>query len=515
LAGIAAAHLVFFATGVSITDAQAAGWLFKPAAAVALTLPWNFDELSRFPWPALSHLAGGIIALMFVTVMSVLLNVTGIELETRREADLERELNAVGSANLLSASLGGYVTCSSLSRTTLNYEAGGRGRLSGLTVAAISGLVLAAGSGFLAYVPKFVLGGLLLYSGLYLLYRWLLDSWRYLSFIEYISLAGIALIIVEWGFIAGVLIGIVVGLATFALSVSRVHAIKFSFDGSEYHSSLDRRPDELALLTEYGREIQGMFLHSYLFFGSANRLHEHVKALLAKQKCRFLLFDFRLVTGIDSSATFSFTQIKQVADQCGARMIFTCLTRDMENAFRATRFISDHIVVAPNLDAALESCENAIIKAHQTHDSEAGTLREWFTEALGGAENADHLIQHCKRIEVQPRDIIVREGDPANSMHFILDGRVGIMVNGGSAPVRVRSLGPHTTIGEMGLITRQPRSATMQAEVVSVLYELSASAYERIKRENPGLSHALLTYIITVMAERLGFANRAIGVLQR
>jgi SulP family sulfate permease len=58
-----------------------------------------------------------------------------------------------------------------------------------------------------------------------------------------ISLAGIALIILEWGFIAGVLIGVVVGLATFALSVSRVHAIKFSFDGSEYHSSLDRRPD--------------------------------------------------------------------------------------------------------------------------------------------------------------------------------------------------------------------------------------------------------------------------------
>jgi dGTPase len=63
--------------------------------------------------------------------------------------------------------------------------------------------------------------------------------------------------------------------------------------------------------------------------------------------------------------------------------------------------------------------------------------------------------------------------------------------------------------------SRQPRSATMQAELVSVLYELSASAYERIKRENPGLSHALLTYIITVISERLSFANRAIGLLQR
>src|SRR6516165_4454201 len=40
---------------------------------------------------------------------------------------------------------------------------------------------IALRAGFLAYVPKFVLGGLLLYSGLYLLYRWLLDSWRYIA----------------------------------------------------------------------------------------------------------------------------------------------------------------------------------------------------------------------------------------------------------------------------------------------------------------------------------------------
>jgi sulfate permease, SulP family len=515
LGAVAAAHLTLLVMGISITDAQAGGWLFKPEAPVALKLPWNFQELSRFPWPALSSLAGDIIAVMFVTVIAVLLNTTGIELETGHEGDLERELNAVGSANLLSACLGGYVSCISLSRTTLNYSVGGRGRLSGLTVAAIMGLILVGGSGFLAYMPKFVVGGLLLYSGLYLLHRWLLDSWRYLSRVEYISLAGIALIILEWGFIAGVVIGIVIGCATFALSVSRVPAIKFSFDGSEYHSSLDRRPGELALLTEYGREIQGMFLHSYLFFGSANWLYRHVKALLAKQKCRFLLFDFRLITGIDSSATFSFAQIKRVADECGVRIVLTRLTRDVENVFRVSRFISDDIVVAPNLDGALESCENAIIRAHQTHDSEGSTLREWFTEALGGMENADQLIQHCRRIVVPPGEVIVREGDPANSMHFILEGRVGIMVNAGGPPVRVRSLGPHMTIGEMGLITRQPRSATMQAELTSVLYELSASDYERIKRDNPALSHALLIYIVAVLAERLSFANRIIGVLQR
>ena len=101
-------------------------------------------------------------------------------------------------------------------------------------------------------------------------------------------------------------------------------------------------------------------------------------------------------------------------------------------------------------------------------------------------------------------------------MHFILQGRVGIIVElDDGRTMRVRSLGEHTTIGEMGLITRRPRSATIRAEAPSVLYELTAESYEKIKHEQPVLSQALLGYVIAVMAERLSFANRVVGVLQR
>ena len=48
-----------------------------------------------------------------------------------------------------------------------------------------------------------------------------------------------------------------------------------------------------------------------------------------------------------------------------------------------------------------------------------------------------------------------------------------------------------------------------------MLYTLSADAYERLKRENSALAQALLTYTVRVMAERLSFASRVIGVLRR
>jgi sulfate permease, SulP family len=101
-------------------------------------------------------------------------------------------------------------------------------------------------------------------------------------------------------------------------------------------------------------------------------------------------------------------------------------------------------------------------------------------------------------------------------MHFILDGRVGIIIpTGEGGTTRVRSLGRYTTIGEMGLVSHAPRSATIQAEVASVLYVLSAHQFETLKTENPMLGQKLLTYFVSVMAERLTFANRMIAVLRR
>jgi SulP family sulfate permease len=101
-------------------------------------------------------------------------------------------------------------------------------------------------------------------------------------------------------------------------------------------------------------------------------------------------------------------------------------------------------------------------------------------------------------------------------MLFILSGRVGIMVDaGGGRTTRVRSLGRHTTVGEMGLVARQPRSATIQAEIDSVLYVLKADVFDAMMAGNPALGQKLLTYFMSVMAERLTFASRMIGVLRR
>lgn len=517
IGGVVATHLAFWIIGISPEQARATGWIFQPPPASTFMLPWSAAELARYPWSAVPDLLGNLIAVIFVTAASTLFNTTGIEVAVHREANLERELNVTGLANILAGSLAGYAGCISVSRTVLNFSNGGRGRLSGLTVAMISLLMLALAPELLGYMPKFVIGGLLIYLGADQLHRWIIESRKRLTKTEYVSLLAIILIIVQWGFVAGILIGVVIGCATFALSAARIEAIKFSFDGSEYRSSLDRSRDDQEVLLAHGGKIQGLNLQSYLFFGSANRLYQHVKSLLqAQPECRYLLFDFKLVTGIDSSAAYSFAQIKRSAHDLGVTLVLVHLSTTAEKVLRSSDFITEGVVVIDELDHALEWCENEIIAQHQGLTHEEANLREWFTQILDSEHDADELIRRCQRIEVDAGEIIVQAGNAADSMHFILDGRVGVVVPADeSRTTRVRSLGRYTTIGEMGLVAHTPRSATIQAEVASVLYVLNTHQFEALKTDDPELSHKLLTYFVSVMAERLSFANRTIAVLRR
>jgi SulP family sulfate permease len=509
-------HAALFVFGISLSDAQDQGWMFVVFSERAFTPMWSL-ELSGLPWSVLPGLSAEFVAVTFVAAISLLLNLTSIEMATKQEAGLDHELKVQGGINILCAALGGYVSCITITRSKLNYVLGKTSRLSGLVVAAISAASIFVNPEVLGYIPKCVLGGLLITIGYDITNRWLISAAGKLEQLEYLSLLAIALIILWWGFLPGVAIGVIFGCATFALSAGRISVIKFSFDGTEYRSSLDRGPRELAILSAHGGAIQGLRLQSYLFFGSANRLYEHVKALLTQRfECRFLVFDFRLVTGIDSAAVHSFTQIKRVADALGARLVLVNLTPAIEKAFKDNQFITDDILLIQEIDHALEFCESELIATYGDAGSTSRSLNEWLGEALGSSEHGDKLAAYCHRCEFAAGDILAQQGAPSDSMHFIVDGRVGIIVPlEGGRSIRVRSLGPHTTIGEMGLMTGRNRTATVQAETASVAYELRLEAFEELKSKHPELIQLLLTYVIGVMAERLGFASRVIGALQR
>jgi SulP family sulfate permease len=86
------AHIAFAISGTTLSEALTLGWAFKAPQAVGLAPTWDFNDVRNFPLRILPGLSADIFAVMFVTAITMLLNTTGIELVTRREADLGREL---------------------------------------------------------------------------------------------------------------------------------------------------------------------------------------------------------------------------------------------------------------------------------------------------------------------------------------------------------------------------------------------------------------------------------------
>ena len=89
---------------VSPTRARSAGPSRRPPPS-GWRRPGTSTTFAIFPWHLIPSLSADIFAVMFVTAITMLLNTTGIELVTRREANLQREMTTLGVANLVAAGL--------------------------------------------------------------------------------------------------------------------------------------------------------------------------------------------------------------------------------------------------------------------------------------------------------------------------------------------------------------------------------------------------------------------------
>ena len=102
-----------------------------------------------------------------------------------------------------------------------------------------------------------------------------------------------------------------------------------------------------------------------------------------------------------------------------------------------------------------------------------------FFRNLGAAAIAD-IVRLLQSQDASPGHIILREGDPGDSMYFIVDGQVAIDVK--PHPVK---LGPGEFFGEMALIFGAPRSATVVVTRPSILLVLDIADFRVLAGRRP------------------------------
>lgn len=99
---------------------------------------------------------------------------------------------------------------------------------------------------------------------------------------------------------------------------------------------------------------------------------------------------------------------------------------------------------------------------------------------------------------------LFREGDPADSLYLLVEGKVDVCVDGpGGEPHRLATLTAGAVIGECGVLAGQPRTATVVARTDSELSEVSRESFLAAAEAGQSWAVRLLLSAARELAERL------------
>ena len=509
---IAIFYLLLGVSGISADEASSKGWLLQAPEGELLQLmvPTDWQQVN---WSILLEQLPNMMVLLVLSVINMLLYLSGIELSIQRNVDFDHELRITGLGHLLAGLGGGMPGHHAISMSTLSHSLGAHSRFVGVCGTLVIALPLVFSADLVTIFPKVLLGGLLIYLGLDFLYTWLWRTVERVPLSDYLTILLILTVSIAFGFLEGIGVGLIITVILFVLRYLRISVVKNEFSGALYHSRMERSLNERHWLREQGKAIVIFQLQGFIFFGTGQRLLDHW--LNRKQAdesipVRYLILDCHLVTGFDSSALLSLRRLAQLTEQQDVQLILSTLSPAIEQLLIKEEL--DNVLQRFNaLDAAVEWCENQLLQNAARLDSEvedslAGQLRTY----LNDAETLRQLLAYFTRHQLKSGSKLIRQGDIGDEMLLIESGQVTVRLETDEgADIRIRSMRAGSIVGEIGLFRNQQNDKNQQrvASVIAdsdvVVYSLNRAELVSLEREAPELANALHRAMLALMAERL------------
>ena len=520
--GIGLFYLALALAGIPVSQAAQAGWLLGPFEQEALFQPLTPAAITQVNWPAILSQLDKIGAVIALSLISLLLNVSALEVEVKEDIDMNRELGAAGLANLVAGLFGSPVGYQALSLTVLAHHINAKNRLAGVFTALVCGGTLLLGASLISYFPKPVLGGILLFMGLSFLVEWVIDARRRLPSIDYLLVLMILVAIASIGFLEGIAIGVLAAVVMFVVSYSQINAVKNTLSGGNYRSKVERPLVHRQALQERGGEIFILRMQGFIFFGTAQKLLDLIKERLGdsnRPRLRYVILDFRQVVLIDSSAVFSITRMRQLAESQHFHMVWTNLSASIQQLLEKGGLVDesdDSFIILPTLDHGLEWCENQILAEHGVTDLTGfiEKMEHQLKRVIPDSRDVKRLMGYLEKEDVEEGDYLMRQGDQPDEMYFIESGLVSAQLElPDGKTLRLISMRGGTTVGEMGMYLGIERTASVVANRKSVVYRLSRDALDKMEKDDPKVAALLHQWIARLLAERLAENNRTIEAL--
>ncbi len=519
--------LLFFGVmtllGSDVNQLMADRWLLGPFASGRLWQPPAYQQIFSINWSLILSQLGIMATIPIVCLINVLLSLSAIELAVGRDAHPDYELQVMGVGNILAGVFGGgFIGYLSTTFTLMQHNLGAKTRLAGILSATVPALVLIAGANFLGFVPRIVIGGLLIYFGYQFVEAWIFAVAKQLPLTDMLIIGTIVVTTLWLGFVPAVGMGVLVAAGLFLFNYSRTSMVRYVLSRASHQSRLTRNSTDNAWLLENGEKIAIFGLQGYIFFGTASNLLEQIMERVedsTQSTLDFVLLDFRHVTGIDTSVVQNFQKLRARLNTRHITLVFSQMTPTFVETMGRGGLVMDDTAgfnLFASFDEALEWCEQQLLERSQRPLYVPQPLSDVFTERFQDSTTSAILLSYFERLEVERGERLIEQGAVADDLFFIESGRVSAQLqHAENPPIRLQTMTGDNLVGEIGLYLAQPRGATVIADEVSVVYRLSAEAFARMEHDHPTVAIELHRIIVEKTASRVNHLVKTVSGLLR
>ncbi len=498
-----------------------AGWYLHSLGTLKQWVPFEAAHKSHLTWSMMPSLILELLAVAIVALISLVTKISSIEVARQGAGDLDREFRSHGIASLLAGPLGGITSSLQVGTSRLLEHAGGATRMSGVACALALGAVGIANFDLPGLVPIPIIVGLVFYLG----YSFIVDAlWRPFSqrvWLDFSLAVAITIVCTVYGYLIGVVAGLICACLMFVVSYARLGVVRRHVTRSQFASYVSRSIEASSFLRECGDSVQIYWLSGYIFFGSSEGVFERIRAdieALRPRRVEYVILDFGMVPGADSSAVVSLTKLRNYCGQQGIILIYCSLSSSNRAALERGGFFggkSQHRAFS-DLNHALAWCEDQLLAGTKVDSiTDVANFELWLQHQLGPSVKSADLVAYLERKNVDTSQILYREGEPADTLDLVAAGHLSIDVaDPEGSNLRVRRIATQTVVGEMGFFRQTPRSATVSSDGAAVLFTLTRGSLDRMRRERPELASAFDDFIMRVLADRLDFATRELAAIE-
>ncbi|CAM1506778.1 Fc.00g064190.m01.CDS01 [Cosmosporella sp. VM-42] len=569
----------FFVLALDVLDTDVLrdhGWIFQgPPSGEPWWYFYTLFKLNLVHWDAVAECIPAMLALTFFGILHVPINVPALALNCGEDhADLDKELRLHGYSNFLSGCFGSIQNYLVYANTVFFMRSGGNSRLAGYMLAVLTFCVMVIGPSIIGFIPVMMVGTLIFDLGFELLLEAIWLPRKKLKIAEFLTVIVIVLVMGIYDFVVGIGVGILLAFVSLIIQTSRVSPIRGNYSGDVVTSTVRRNPSQHHYLNQVGRQIYIVKLTGYLFFGTIVSVEAKIRALLgdsafAKQPIKFLILDLWHVTGLDYSAGEAFNTISRLLDNKEVVLVLSGVDPESQlgRNLRAVGLGSDgiEVMMLPNLNSALESCENELLKTLYARQEELNSMKRIATPNLDvpdakttafssfdppfNSPRRNHLVEaahdalsnvdiqrptrwqsfkeplrlmlqifqglsdknedfwfpatsYFVRKEYPAGTVIFRRGEQANGFYLVERGIVRAEYDLPQGWL-CESIVAGTTCGELPFFSETERTATVVVERDCVVWLMDREHWERIQKKEPAIGRELLRISLKLTSERM------------